>query len=71
MQNKNLRNSNVKLKKEEANQKKEIKIINPNSTNMNELSKHKSLDFYNSHSPKAIRNDKKPIQSNKNNSNTQ
>ena len=71
MQNKNLRNSNLKLKKEEANQKKEIKIINPNSTNMNELSKHKSLDFYNSHSPKAIRNDKKPIQSNKNNSNTQ
>ena len=71
MQNKNLRNSNVKLKKEEANQKKDIKIINSNLTNISELSKHKSLDFY-AHSPKVNRNDKKPIiQSNKNNSNTQ
>ena len=70
MQNKNIRNSNAKLKKEEVNQKKDIKIINPNLANMNELSKHKSLDFYNPHSPEGIRNDKKPSQSNKNNSNT-
>ena len=37
---------------------------------MNELSKHKSLDFYNPHSPKDNRNDKKPVQSNKYKSNT-
>ena len=70
MQNKNNRNSNIKAKKEELNQQKDIKIINPNLNNMNELSKHKSLDFYNPHSPKDMRNDKKPVQSNKNNSNT-
>ena len=70
MQNKNIRNSNVKIKKEEIIQIKDIKISNPNLTNINELSKHKSLDFYNSHSPKEIRKDKKDAQSNKYNSNT-
>jgi hypothetical protein len=70
MQNKNIRNSNMKIKKEEIIQIKDIKISNPNLTNINELSKHKSLDFYNSHSPKEIRKDKKDAQSNKYNSNT-
>ena len=70
MQNKNHRNSIKNPKKEEINPKKDLKIINPNLNNMNELSKHRSLDFYNPHSPKDIRNDTKPSQSNKNNSNT-
>ena len=70
MQNKNNQNSNIKPRKEELNQKKDIKTNNPDLNNMNELSKHKSLDFYNPHSPKDNRNDKKPVQSNKYKSNT-